>query len=321
MFQDDLYQGVLGNRDVLRIPVSPNTGSTSSGKGFDTFTGAYAFTNEDLETLIESVDSKGKRLLGVIGSGDHMLSSIWQGCDNYVGVDISIFACFFAELKFAAIKKLDYDAFKVFLGVPHINDSPEDISAFSEENYGQLRSELSETATYFFDNIIGYQFVETVFNSEPVDSGVHRPIPRERKVPLTLHYLVNRTPSEEMQRIPFLKTEDAYNATQEKLQQMHTPIFRVGGIETIDDSIDGNFDMIYVSNVHLTPTSLITLEKWEKEDPIKFIEKLSMRLNPEGIIVGYSNSLAERILRKSGLTVSKVETKYLGEHYLIINSR
>ena len=74
MLQDDLYKRILGEKDVSSLPVDTNI----LENGFTKFARAYAFTNEGLEGLMTSVDSQGKRILGVIGSADYMISSIFN---------------------------------------------------------------------------------------------------------------------------------------------------------------------------------------------------------------------------------------------------
>ena len=71
----------------------------------------YPFTTENLSGYMHDLNIKGKRVLTITSSGDHILNSFFYEAGEVVGFDINHLASLFAELKINAMQKLTFERF------------------------------------------------------------------------------------------------------------------------------------------------------------------------------------------------------------------
>ncbi|ROR01838.1 DUF3419 family protein [Desulfosoma caldarium] len=177
---------------------------------------------------------QGLRILCVAGSGDIPIYFLSCGAGSLVAVDVSVGACAMAELKRAAYRGLDRQAFCRFFfeGIGEAKDlwmtarDPKH-PAFSSRSavYALLRDDLGPEARRFFDPIMAAHGGET----NPFEAFL-RPTDR---VHLGL--------------LPFLLCDDAYGAWAEGARR-HFPIV----CSLLEDFLAGtgdSFHVIYTSNV------------------------------------------------------------------------
>ena len=74
----------------------------------------YHFTTEMINGYYKLLSFKGKKILTVMGSGDHTLNAILKGSRNIDTFDINPLAIYYYKLKEAAIKGLEYNEFCEF---------------------------------------------------------------------------------------------------------------------------------------------------------------------------------------------------------------
>lgn len=106
----------------------------------------YPFTTENLAGYMKNLNLEDKKVLSITGSGDHILNSFYYGASSVIGFDINTLASLFTELKFNALRKLDFEDFKKYLFVGNSQ-------AMDFEVYNSIKEGLSESCLSFFDNL------------------------------------------------------------------------------------------------------------------------------------------------------------------------
>ena len=106
----------------------------------------YPFTTENQSGYMHNLNFEGKTVLTIIGSGDHLLNSLFFGAREVVGFDINYLAILFGELKIRAVQRLDFEGFRNFFFICGKK-------VMDNKIYKQLRGFLSEDCVNFFDNI------------------------------------------------------------------------------------------------------------------------------------------------------------------------
>ena len=75
---------------------------------------SYMWTNEKM-SLYPKDNYKGKNVLTVTSSADHILSAVLNGADNIDAFDINLYSKYISALKIAMIRKYDYECFSNFI--------------------------------------------------------------------------------------------------------------------------------------------------------------------------------------------------------------
>ncbi len=184
----------------------------------------YPFTTENLAGYMEHLNLEDKKVLSVTGSGDHILNSFYYGSDNVIGFDINSFAAFFAELKFNALRKLNFEDFKKYLFV-------ENHQAMDFEVYNSIKEGLSESCLSFFDNLYeDYSF---------------------RGVDLRKGKLFNKRFDFDDLRIrsnPYLFSRHNFEKTKSNIQDRNINLIN-SNIRDLSFKLEDNFDVVLLSNL------------------------------------------------------------------------
>ncbi len=224
---------------------------------------AYLSTNEWHQAVLDNVDFKNKRVLGVTGSADFMLSSINKGAREFVGVDISLLSCLFAELKIAGLRNLSHEQFTGFF----VSNEPDDPRAFSINTYEtKLRNDLSTVAKAFFDKIIGNTYQHSF------------PGRVQAAMPLAYAFFTISDDSYDLQaETHYLSSPEHFYHTKRQLANSEINLVRGDLLEKIrsEDSVKGKFDIIYTSNIH----------DYASLKPSAMMNVVNQRLNPGGKII------------------------------------
>lgn len=112
----------------------------------------YNFTTENLAGFVPKLNLADKKVLSIAGSGDFPICAYTFGAKTVTAVDVMPTACFYGELKFAALKKFNLDEFLTFFATN--SNATYGPSSFAYQMYEQIREQLSETARKFFDKLI-----------------------------------------------------------------------------------------------------------------------------------------------------------------------
>jgi len=267
--------------EVLISKATKESIRTSFGK----HSKAYLSTNEWHRAVLDNVDFKNKRVLGVTGSADFMLSSINQGAREFVGVDISLLSCFFAELKIMGLRNLSYEEFTGFFLLDE-----DDSRAFSINTYEtKLRNDISPAAKAFFDKVIGETYMHT--------------FPGESKATMPLPYAFFTIPSGSyrLQReISYLSSPTHFYEAKKQLANAEINLVQGDLLEKIrsEDSVKGKFDVIYTSNIH----------DYSDLGLSKIMNLVNQKLNPGGKIIFFPDVSNKDKMREE-LNASGFETK------------
>ncbi len=230
-------------------------------------------TEQPWEGLADCMPA-GKSVLTIAGSGDVPLLFLHLNACPVVAVDISRPACFFNELKTAAIMSLHWSDFLAFFlaGIPRAQDFlagrgvPASLPGSRRlDLYLSVRGNLSGSAASFWDSLLL--------------NGMQRPSPFAHFM-RTLDLL-------SLDSIPFLadeKTYAAWCASATRYPLVNLPL------EIALDDADIRFDVVYLSNV-LEYMKM----RYAAEDDAGghhafldgFLGKASNALNPGGILLFY----------------------------------
>lgn len=218
---------------------------------------AYVFNNEPAQTLEKIMNYKDKKALGVACSGDQPFIFLSLGLKEYLAFDISQVACFWVELKRAAILNLSRREFSHFiLGEGEDNNEPSSFSKSSCKThsgvYNALREQLSHYAQQFFDNVIK--------NKESIKD-------------LLDHSSFFRGVCFSECRVPYLMDDTNYQKLKQNMKDSAFKVVWKGIDEAMGITPQETYDVIFVSNI---------LDRW-KTFGNSFTKTLSLmkeRLSP-----------------------------------------
>ena len=107
----------------------------------------YLYGTESIGSYYNAFDLRGKSVLTISGSGDQVLNAYYFGAKRVVGFDIVKNTKYFLDLKFAAIKTLDYKGFLDFFG------DRKGIGNFNHSTYSSLEEYLEDETKEFFEEL------------------------------------------------------------------------------------------------------------------------------------------------------------------------
>lgn len=198
---------------------------------------AYSWNNEPASHLSEIMNYKGKKGFGVLASGDQPFIFFQLGLSAYLGFDITQVACFWNELKPAAIRNLSRKEFKAFtLGNNSgYSDEPEKTVSVvrTVAFYDGLRDHLTDYAKNFFDKIIEKGSNRNCIASLLKDGCYFRGD--------FFGYRGNE--------VPYLQDDKTYAKLQKSLEKAPYKMIWQDLNGAIDMVPNEKFDMIFISNI------------------------------------------------------------------------
>lgn len=184
----------------------------------------YPFTTENLAGYMDNLKLRGKKVLAVTSSGDHLINSFHYGANEVTGFDINFLASLFTELKFNAVKKLNFEEFKKYFFIGNNQ-------AMDFKIYDSLRENLSNPCLNFFDSLYNkYDFNgKTLRSCKLFNKRFDRNELRIKSNP----YLFSRFNFEETKR----------NIGEKEISLINS------NIRDLSSKLKGNFDVIFLSNL------------------------------------------------------------------------
>lgn len=225
---------------------------------FDNNSKAYLRTTENINGYYDRLIFKDKKVLTVIGSGDHIFEAILRGAKEVEGFDISENAILLYYLKEAAIKTMSFEEYMNFFYVEN--------KCFTKEGYNKLRSKLNEITLPYWDK---------VFNQE-----VKEPLEyiKEMLVSKPAFYMVPSVASLKLSALSSYLEEENYYKLQSKINDTKISI-HLRDVKEVD-KVKSSYDYIILSNI---------FEYQDTEEFKELIDKYKEHLNDDGlIIVGYA---------------------------------
>ena len=239
--------------DIVKAQEIVSTKTTNlKEKRFHSNSSVYKFTNENINSGLYSFLLSNKRMLSVIGSGDHIINSILLGSKNIDCYDISTFPKYFLKLKMAAIKTLNHEEFmSFFAGAVH--------EEFNTAVYDKISANLGDTDREFWDSLFDYFDGEEIYNSTLFSSEAF-------------------SKAGAVANNPYLQKEN-FQKVKEMLDDVLINCYD-GDIFMLVDSLRDKYDLINLSNIcyYMEGKNRMTAYR-------KFLEKLP--LDDTGIALSY----------------------------------
>ena len=249
----------------------------------------YPFTTENLAGYMKDLNLENKKVLSVTGSGDHILNSFYYGASSVIGFDINSLASLFAELKFNALRKLDFENFKKYFFVGGSN-------TMNFETYKIIREDVSDSCLSFFDNL----YRDYGFRGEDLRRG---------------KFFNKRFDFNDL-RIrsnPYLFSRDNFEKTKLNIQDKNIHLIN-SNIRDLSSKLKDDFDVVLLSNLadysqQIYPNSLHHFNLFCKET----IFPIKKHLNKGGIICsGYVYDAREKENYKSPVDNPTLRRDILG---------
>ncbi len=278
--QDKVYHAY---QETIKLT---NEGKSFMHMKFKEFCEMYAFTTENVRGYLSKLKVKGKKVLSVTASGDHLINLALLGATEVHNFDINRNAYFMAELKIAALKVLSYEAFLLFftdskdriadyVGLVSVEKRVEENeSVFDYKTYLRIREQLGEDSALYWDML----FEEYHFNGrELMKSGIVRGGDRVAAI----------------YNNPYLQNEKSYNQAKERMNQVTRKYFEMDVLEL--HKLTDTYDLILLSNIYDYVT-----DEWidgikEEVFTTYVTEELSKKLNAGGkISIAYQYHYKEK---------------------------
>lgn len=242
---------------------------------FKEFCEMYVFTTENVSGYLSKLKVKGKKVLTVTASGDHLINLALLGACEVHNFDINSNAYFMAELKIAALKVLSYEEFLLFftdskdrtqdyVGLVAVQKKVEENElTFDYKTYLRIREQLGEDVALYWDML----FEEYHFNGkELMNSGIV--------------YGGDRTAA--IYNNPYLQSEENYHKARECIDQVGRKYLTMDVLNLY--KLTDTYDIILLSNIYDYVT-----DEWmggmKEEAFTQYVtEELSKKLNPNGKI-------------------------------------
>lgn len=230
----------------------------------------WAFTNEKLASLLELTTFDGKQVFAIGGSGDQAAAMLAAGAENLVLCDKRDLACLFIELKFSAIKNLNFSEFHQFFGLSS------SLSA-NRVYFEKIRGGLSRPSQTLFDRLFAR-------------AGSIYQILRKSKLFYKESWYFARKGY-----IPYLTSPDLF----QKIRTKRPAVINADLIQALE-FVNSKFDLIYLSNI-------LDSRKYS-EDPSRLLKVVRGSLRDDGQLLIVSQSCPRRMastLRRVGLRITK----------------
>ncbi len=264
---------------------------------FDNCSVMYAFTTENLKDTLPKLHPKGKDVLSVTASGDHIINLAYLGAKRCDSFDISANASFMAELKIAALKTLSYEEFLTFFtdsasreivyhgvmaGQKTVDNN---YQVFSYQTYERIRPALSEESAYYWDLMYQYyDYQGTLFvgMSLPNDYGDEDFRTRYNQKLEGSPIIFGSDRETAITNNAYLQSETDYNLAKERIRDISKDYHVCNLLEL--HKLSRPYDIVMLSNIYEYLTdeyySVISADAFGKY----VTEDLTAILKPEAIV-------------------------------------
>lgn len=225
---------------------------------FNNKSGAYLRTTENINGYYDNLSFAEKKVLTIIGSGDHIFEAVLRGAKDIEGFDISTNAILMYYLKEAAIKSISFEEYLGFFFVEN--------TCFTRETYQKIRDNINEVAKPFWDKVFSSKEIE------PLESISNILVSKPAL------YMTPQAASMKMSPLSSYLSEENYYKLQSMINNSKISI-NLRDVKEVE-KVSSNYDYIILSNV------------FEYQDSDAFLELIAeyrKHLNPDGlIVVGYA---------------------------------
>lgn len=193
-----------------------HAGSRDSNRAFSRDSDPYLFGSESMGDVLAHLDVSDRRVLTILGGADQWLGFLGAGARADVAIDVSVKACFVAEIKAAAARAFAREAF-----LDHLLALQEGNTSESQRRaLAKLAPDLSPSATAWLE--------EALAGREKVKRRVNSP-DRLRKLN------------------PYLASDEIYRRVQQTAGRTR---FLPADLFVVAEVLEGErFDVVYTANV------------------------------------------------------------------------
>lgn len=242
---------------------------------FHRYSAVYRQTNEPIRSYLADIDLQNKDALSVAGSGDFLLSLINKGARNIETFDISLFTKFYQEMKFSALKALNYEEFiRFFYGD----------NCFDDHTYGLISNYFSDECLEFWDSLFDFYDAFDIINS-------------------SLFMQQNISENRAIRNNSYLASEEEYELTKKSAKKTNFCFHNLDILKS-PVTIQRKFDIILVSNIYD-----YSLKVWNSFD--EFVNELRSKFKPmlkeNGTII--STSFVQRLkdIKRDDWSLEEIE--------------
>ena len=233
----------------------------SLSNSFEQFSKMYIMTTENIYEFLSKYDLKDKKVLTVMGSGDHALNSQLLGAKSVTCFDINYLSQFMYDLKKNVILNYDFNTFLNFFDI----DSKRYYKFYKKldkDLIDSLSNKLNPETYEFFSYIYFHRYIFFDYIFRGFDNKL-----------------------KDQQIMNGYLTEENYYKLADILNNANVN-FIESNITTLDAKLNDKYDYILLSNIS------DYIHKLYNEYPLEYFYQLIMTLsnylNPDGVIqVGY----------------------------------
>lgn len=223
----------IAREDIIDLAIkkfdSPET-FQKRNKSNGTISLCYPFSNENLTSLFNRIDCKGKRVATVGSSLDQVFNAIYNDAEYVAAMDANVYTLPFGEYKKAVIEVVDYDEFQRFL----IN--PQDMMKYSVMR--RVLDQITPEAKVFWEHLMEIEDNPDIYNTEILTDKKSAGI-----------WILNNDVTARDISSPFYSDKKAYYMLREKLECANID-YVLSEMSDFSKDINGVFDVILLSNIH-----------------------------------------------------------------------
>lgn len=190
----------------------------------------YMFTTENIRGILRSVDVRGKDILTVSASGDHIFNMLLAGAKNVESYDVNYFAKYLFYFKEAAVKTLEYKEFLDFFFPKML---PFGCKLFDYDTFLRVLVNIRDVdAKEFWKRIFAYVNFDGAFL---YSSALFFPNLYSKSTYIACN--------------DYLRNESNYKALQVRLANYDYKFSLVNIFGDFEELIEKKYDFIYLSNI------------------------------------------------------------------------
>lgn len=265
---------------------------------FAEYSRSYLFTTEYINRYLRENSFNKDKALTILGSGDQIFNLVYLDVFNIDAFDINKLNYYNFYLKYAFILNL---SFKEFKSLEHIISKDQYLPIFM--NYLELCKNSMPFYVYrYYKELVYYEY------SLNKSNGL-----RNLYLPSHTFFSSNL----------YLENENNYLKLQQKLKELKLRIY-FDDISNIPKLVDGNYDLIILSNIsdYLGSDKPLTLEEFKN-----YINTFKELLKKDGLLINYLYGLRSKFViqnstvRLEDLEINNVVKFWGNEGYLRIRKK
>lgn len=151
-------------------PISFDSSNNKEESLTETFRSVYPFTTENIAGYMGDLNLKGKKIITVTGSGDHVINAISRGATDITTFDINPLTKYYLDLKLATIKNFSYHNYLYTFLYRGIDLNSKQISKFDMPD--DSKNFWLEKLSIFNDSWFALRKSPSIFNVELIDPNL-----------------------------------------------------------------------------------------------------------------------------------------------------